>query len=280
MQEAPRSSNSPRPVGWGQRLVRLASDPTARFFAIGALLFVVHRLVTGDERTIVVTPGVKADVERKFRDHQHRAPTPAELQQALGDWKEEEALYREALIEELDRDDPTIRSVLADKMRARAALGVVPRKPSDAEIERFFAAHPELYAGPRRYDYESVTFPKSDADAAEQRAAFERALTEGKDARTLGRPIVGGKPDADTLRRRVGEPLSALIMSLPPGRWERAENDAGLLLVRLKGVESGVLPLAQLRPRVIADLLAAERQQAVDRAAEAVVQRFHFEEPK
>lgn len=280
MQEEPRPSNSPRQVGWGQRLVRLASDPTARFFAIGALLFFVHRLVTGDERTIVVTPGVKADLERKFRDHQRREPTPAELEQALRDWKRDEALYREALIEQLDRDDPTIRTVLADKVRARAALAVPPRQPSEAELERWFASHPELYAAPRRYDYESVAFPKSDADAAEQRAAFERALAEGKDARTLGRPIVGGKLDTEILRQRVGPELSALIMRLAPGRWERSENDASLLLVRLKGVDGGVPPLANVRPRVIADLLAAERQQAVDRATQAVVERFHFEEPK
>jgi len=276
-----RTSNSAAHADWWQRVARVMKDPTARFFAIGALLFVVHRSVAGDERAIVVTPGVKADLQRKFRDHNGRPPTPAELEQALSDWKRDEALYREALLERLDRDDPTIRTVLADKVRARAALTVPARQPSDAELERWLASHPELYEAKRRFDYESVTFPKAEGSPSELRDTYERALSEGKDPRTLGRPIVGGNLNSEILRQRLGPQLSEFVMRLPPGRWERFENESNLLLVRLKGVEGGVLPsLAEVRPRVVADLLAAERQQAVDRAVQAIVERFRFEEPK
>jgi len=174
----------------------------------------------------------------------------------------------------------TIRAVLADKIRTRAALAVSAREPSDAELERWLSSHPELYEIPRRYEYESVSFPRAESSAAELREAYLRALNQGKDARTLGRPIVGGKPTADVLRRRLGPELSALVSGLPPGRWERAENETSLLLVRLKGIEGGLPPLAQVRPRVKDDLLAAERQQAVDRAVQAIVGRYRFEEPQ
>lgn len=275
----PKPSPSGQRHGW-QRWVRFGQDPTARFFAIGALLFVAHRALVGDERAIVVTPGVKADLARKFRDHQGREPTAPELAQALTEWKREEALYREALLEQLDRDDPTIRAVLADKVRARAALSVTAREPSDAELERWLGAHPDLYAVPLRYDYESVTFAKTEGSAAETRDAYQRALGEGKDPRTLGRPIVGGKVPLDILRRRLGPELSEFLIGLPKGRWERFENESSLLLIRLNGTEGGLPPLAEVRARVSGDLLAAERQRAVDRAVQAIVDRYRFEEAK
>jgi hypothetical protein len=278
MQESAAPPEPPAQRGWWRRLSRLAKDPTARFFAIGVLLFVAHRLVGDEERAIVVTPGVRADLERKFRDHNGRTPTAAELTQALSDWKRDEALYREALREQLDRHDPTIRTVLADKMRSRAALAVTPREPSDAELERWLSSHPELYVMPRRYEYESVTFPRAESAARELREAYLRALNEGKDPRTLGRPIVGGRLTADVLRQRLGPELAELISGLPPGRWERAENESSLLLVRLKSIDGGLPTLAELRPRVKDDLLAAERQRAVDRAVQAIVGRYHFEE--
>jgi hypothetical protein len=273
--EPPKSTAQPR---WWTRLAGLMKDPTARFFALGALLFVAHRLVGGEERAIAVTPGVRADLERKFRDHKGQKPTAAELSQALNEWKRDEALYREALREQLDRHDPTIRTVLADKMRARAALAVTPREPSDAELQGWLDSHPALYEMPRRYEYESVAFPKAESSARELRDAYLRALHEGKDPRTLGRPIVGGRLTAEVLRQRLGPALAELISGLPPARWERAENESSLLLVRLKGVQGGLPPLAEVRSRVKDDLLAAERQRAVDRAVQAIVGRYHFEE--
>ena len=67
-----QSTRSSARETFGQRVVRWTRDPTLRFFAIGALLFVVHRVATGDPRVIAVTPGVRADLERRFRDHRGR----------------------------------------------------------------------------------------------------------------------------------------------------------------------------------------------------------------
>ena len=41
---------------------RLLREPTLHFFILGALLFLLHHLIVGDPRTIVVSPGVKAAV--------------------------------------------------------------------------------------------------------------------------------------------------------------------------------------------------------------------------
>src|SRR5262245_48859707 len=113
------------------RLKRLSREPVVHFFVIGVLLFVVHRAVAGNPRVILVSQGVEAELGRRFQDHNHRPPTPAELETALREWKYEEVLYREALREGLDQDDATVRKVLADKLRARLALEVPKHDPTD-----------------------------------------------------------------------------------------------------------------------------------------------------
>src|SRR4051794_3946624 len=90
-------------------LARLFREPTLHFFAIAALVLAGHRFFSGNPRTIAVTPALKADLLRRFHDQLNRPPTSAEADAFLAAWKVDEALYREALREGLDRDDPTVR---------------------------------------------------------------------------------------------------------------------------------------------------------------------------
>ena len=127
-------------AGWKRRLL---TEPAVHFFALGALLFLAHRLFVGTPRTVVVTPGVKADLSRRYQDANGRPPSDAELAAEVQKWKIDEALFREAVRERLDRDDPGIRAILADKMRMRAAFELPKREPTDAELDAWLAAHRE-----------------------------------------------------------------------------------------------------------------------------------------
>jgi hypothetical protein len=270
-----------RPPGaWRHRAAGLLAEPTVRFFIIGALLFVAHRLVAGDPRVIVVTPGVKADLERRFKDHSGRAPTAAETAEQIRGWERDEALYREALRERLDRDDPNIRTILADRMRARAVLALPKREPSQADLDAQLAAHRSEYETPRRYDYETLSFPKSEPGAAEQRDRFDRAIKAGAKPSGLGRPVIGGNLTAVDLTERLGPELAARIQSLPVGQWQRLESADSLLLARVVGVEGGLLPPEELHRRLVADWLFTERQRAVTEAEAAIVARYRFEEDR
>jgi hypothetical protein len=267
------------PRAWRRHAGLLLAEPTVRFFLIAGLLFVAHRLVVGDPRVIVVSPGVKADLERRFRDNNDgRAPSPAELDSAIRTWERDEALYREALRDRLDRDDATIRTVLADRMRARAAAGVSKRDPSAAELDRWLATHRSLYETPRRYDYQVVAFPKSEPRAAEQLEKFDQALKAGANPASPKRPIMGGNLTADELRERLGPALAAHIASLPVGDWQRFEDQDRLLLMRLVAVQGGLLNADELHRRLVSDWSFADKQRAVDEAVQVVVGRYRFEE--
>jgi len=252
-------------------------EPTLHFFVIGACLFALHHWFVGDPRTITVTDAIKAHVARRFTDQYGRAPSDAELSRAMRGWQEEEALYREALRDGLDREDATIRSVLADKVRARAALEVPRREPSQAELEKWLDEHRSLYELPLRYDYEAVTFAKT-RPAEQELASYQQALTAGRNPTELGRPIAGGSLSAAELSAKFGAEFAASAPQPPWGRWQRVDAGAEWLLARVTGVQGGLPSVDELRPQLLTDWSRAEEKRAVDRALAQIVARYRFEE--
>ena len=67
------------PAGW----LWLLREPALQFFALGALLFLAHRLFVGAPRTVVITPGVKADLSRRYQDANGRPPSDAETRTSI-----------------------------------------------------------------------------------------------------------------------------------------------------------------------------------------------------
>lgn len=259
-------------------LRRVWAEPVFRFFLLGAALFVVHRWATGDSRLIVVTDAVKAGLARRFQDHNGRAATPVELEREVAQWRRDEALYREALREGLDRNDATIRAVLADRVRARASLLAPRHDPSPAELDAWLAAHRKSYETPRRTDYETIAFSRDEPRELAELTRYEAALARGVDARTLGRPLVGGNLTGDELAERLGPQLAEEIQRLPIGNWKRLEQADKLLLVRVNAIEGGLPPPDELRKRLIADWTYAREKKIVEEAEQTIVARYRFEE--
>ncbi len=242
-----------------------------------ALLVVVHRLIAGDARTIVVTPGVKEELEQRFRDQNDgRSPTVAELGAAIRDWERDEALYREALREGLDHSDATIRNALADRVRARAARAIEKREPTDEDLDRWLAVHRRQYELELRYDYAVVVFPRSDPESPAEREGDELALMNGADPKVLGRPVAAGKLTANDLGRQFGAEVAAGIKRLPIGGWHRLDGPDDLLLVRVKTVEGGLPRADDLRRRMTADWAAAQEKEVQEQAVQAIVDRYRI----
>lgn len=267
-------TNPPRVLLSTQRWLR---EPLLHFFMIGAVLFVAHAAFVGDERTIRVTSAIRAGIARRFHDQNGRPPSSPELTKALADWKRDEALYREALREGLEREDATVRRVLADKLRARAALQVSIPQPSTEELQRWLEAHPSLYETPLRYDYELFTFAKTAAGERELEQ-YEKALAVGTAAGKPDRPLIGGTLTLSDLRDKFGANFAETIAALAPGRWQRIEGAEQWTLVRVKRTFGGLPSAEELRPRLLADWTRAAERRAVDRAVQQIVDRYHFEE--
>lgn len=263
-----------------QRLLRLVSEPVFHFFVIGLLLFVIHEQLVGDPRTIVIDPAIQSDLARRFRDEYGRPPNQSELERLLNDWKREEALYQEAVLEGLVEQDPTVRQVLVERLRARLLLELPRRDPTRAELEAWRDSHKELYEVPLRYHYEYARFEKSEASAEEELSRFEKAVTSGKDPASLGRVVFGGKLTVTELKEKLGPVAAERIPSLPVGSWHRLEVDDGIWLLRVKEVLGGMPSFEELQPRLVADWRADAEKVALDRAIQGIVERYRFKEER
>lgn len=263
---------------WTRDAMRLLRDPTIHFFILGALIFLVHRSIAGDPRTIVIVPAVRADLARRFQDQWGRQPSQTELDAALQNWKSDEALYRTALGEGLDRDEPMVRTLLIGKLCDRAALQVQIPEPSESELAQWVAQHRDLYESPHVYEHEYVVFPKTAPGALHQREQYERALKAGVAPVTLGLRTVAAKVRREQIEQEFGPELAERICGLPIGDWQSLEDANRLLLVRMIQVEGGMPNLEVIHDRLVMDWKSALRHKAVERATQANIARYRFKE--
>ena len=258
--------------------LRLLREPTLHFFAIAAAALLVQRVVVGDAHTIELTPALKADLARRYHDQMGRPATPAETEAIVANWKAEEALYREALRERLDRDDPTVRNLLVGKMRERLLLQTPMREPSPAELQQFLEQHRADYELPKLYEHEYVVFPKADPGAEELRAKYERQLASGATPASLGLRSTVANVNRERIQQEFGPEVANEVPRLPPGQWRALETSDRLLLVKLNGTQGGLAAPDVLHEQLSAGWKATQAQKIVDQATEAVTRRYRFED--
>ena len=258
--------------------LRLLREPTLHFFVVAAVALLVQRSIVGDARTIELTPALEADLLRRYHDQVGRAATPVEAEAVLANWKAEEALYREALRERLDRDDPTVRNLLINKLRERLLLQTPQREPSEAELQQFLEQHRADYELPLLYEHEYVVFPKQEPGAEQLRAKYERQLAAGATPASLGLRSTVANVNRERIEQEFGPGVADQIRSLPAGQWRELETNDRLLLVKLNGIQGGLAAPAVLHEQLLAGWRASQAQKAVEQATQVVMRRYRFEE--
>ena len=259
-------------------LLRLWREPTLHFFAIAAAALLVQRLIVGDAHTIELTVALKSDLLRRYNDQMGRPATPKEAETIVANWKTEEALYREALSERLDRDDPAVRSLLIGKMRERLLLQTPLREPSKAELAQFLEQHRADYELPLLYEHEYVVFPQQEPAAEQRREKVERQLAAGATPASLGLRSTVANVDRARIEQEFGAVVADQIRAMPVGQWREFETNDRLLLVKMNGTQGGLAPPAELHQQLLAGWKTAMAQKIVAQATEAVVRRYRFEE--
>ena len=259
-------------------LARLLREPTLHFFLLAAALLAGQRLVQGDSRTIVMTPALEADLRRRYQDQIWRPPTSAEADAFVAAWKTDESLYREALWEGIDRDDPTVRNVLISKMRERALLQARIPEPTEAELQQYLAQHRDQYEAPLIYEHEYVIFTKTEPGAEQARAKYERQLNAGATPASLGLRSTAANVNRERIEQEFGPKVADEITGLRRGQWQELEADDRLLLVKLSGVQGGLPPPELLHAELVAGVKAEKEQQVIVQATRAIAARYRFED--
>jgi hypothetical protein len=263
---------------WLLRLVRVLREPTIHFFAIAAAILLTHRLIAGHPRIIVISPALKADLVRRYQDQLSRPPTRAEVDTYMQLWKRDEALYREALREGIDRVDPTVRNILIGKMRDRALFQTATPEPSEADIRQYFEQHRDLFDVPFIYEHEYVVFPKNEPNADKKCAGYERKLKAGATPAALGLRSVAATVNRERIEQEFGPEMADRIVHLPVGQWQPLENQTLLFLVRMIRIQGGLPPPEVLRERLVSSWKATMEQKATERVTQSIVDRYRFQE--
>ncbi len=259
-------------------LERLLREPTVHFFALAVVVLAGHRLVAGDPRTIEITPAMKADLLRRYQDQLSRAPTSAEADAFMTVWKAEEALYREALREGIDRDDVAVRNVLIGKMRERAVLEQRLPEPTEADLKQYLEKHRSDFEAPLIFDHEWIAFPIGEPGVREQREKYIRKLLAGATPAALGLRTMAANVDRHRIEQEFGPDIAQKIVRLPHAKWLELETADRLLLVKMNGIQGGLPEPGMLHDRLVAGWKGEVEQKALAKATRAIVERYRFEE--
>ena len=150
---------------------RLVREPLVHFVLIGAAVFGLYALMTGDDQDeprnkIVVTEGRVQQLAQVFARTWQRPPTREELRGLIDAYIKEEVYYREALKLGLDRDDTLIRRRMQQKMEFVTEPGDELLAADDKELLAFLDSHKSEFRVEPRIAFQQVFFNPEKAGEA------------------------------------------------------------------------------------------------------------------
>jgi hypothetical protein len=268
---------------------RLVREPLFRFLALGAVIFVVYGLRTGNKvpkpAEIVVTQGAIENLVTGFTRTWQRPPNEQELQGLLRDYIRQEAAYREAVVLGLDRDDLVVRRRLQQKLEFLSTELTERAEPSDADLQEFMLTHVEMFKSEPRFSFRQIYFnPQSRGANAHRDAARVRDKLQTADQRSnaanVGDPFLLEQAFDDVslsdVKKTFGERFASDLANVRLGTWQGpVDSGYGTHLVFLNQRSEGHIPsLAEARDQVRREWIDARRREATDKFYQALLSRL------
>ncbi|MEE4175615.1 MAG: peptidyl-prolyl cis-trans isomerase [Xanthomonadales bacterium] len=238
----------------------------------------------GSTRIVITSGQIDAMVARFARTWQ-RPPTEQELKGLIDDYVREEMAAREALSMGLDRDDTIVRRRLRQKLEflAEDAIDVTP--PTDAELQAWLDEHAEAFRIDPEIGFLQVYLnPEkrgpSLEDDAKQVLAQLTAAGASTDIDVVGDSLMLPHEMSLTplgnVSRVFGSQFADAVLALEPGRWSGpVRSGYGFHLVYVTERKEGRTPaLADVRPLVEREFLAARRKSALNAMYEGMLDRY------
>ena len=257
-----------------------AREPLVHFAALGALLYMA--LTWGgstpdpSSRLINVGAAEKESIAQSWAMTMGRAPTDAELDQAIDTYVREEVLYREALRLGLDEGDTVVRRRLVSKMDLSASLAAETAEPSDDTLRAFVEENREDYttqaAANARVTFEQRLF----ASEASARTALASGAGGGK---ATALPSNVSQQSLRDVEARFGQQFAAELDALEPADgWQGpVASGFGWHLVRLTERTLPIPDFEELREIVANDWRSAQIKTRKERAYETLRSAYRIE---
>ena len=263
-------------------------EPLVHFLAIGALLFLVFNWRGGggpSSNRIVITPGQIDSMVAGFVRVWQRPPTDQELKGLVDEYVREEMATRESMALGLDRDDTVIRRRLRQKLEFMAEDTIDATPATDAELQAWLAAHPEMFRTEPQVAFRQVYLSPDRRGAAidaDARTLLARLSAAGPSAAIdrLGDALmlpgdVAGSSRTD-VARQFGDEFADAVLKVEPGHWTGPlRSGYGLHLVFVRERKEGRSPgLAEVRPTVEREFMSDRRKRRLNDMYEEMLKRY------
>lgn len=170
------------------------------------------------------------------------------------------------------------REVLARAYQDQLASQAV--EPSSDEVDRFYDAHPELFAQRRRYALKSTLLEVSAPDAATLQPKIE-ALARAEDLEPLLRGA--GVSASPRMQQRFAEEIPAAVLAklftLQPGQSAVFGREGGVEVLTLLGTEPSPMSMAAARTTITAFLTQERRRTRIDQGMKTLRDAAQIEYP-
>jgi len=272
---------------------RMLREPLLHFLLLGAVLFVAYGMMqtsgNAGPNEIVITQGQIEHLVTGFTRTWQRPPTSEELAGLVHDRVREEVYYREAMAMGLDKDDTVIRRRLRQKMEFVSDDIADQAEPSDAELNAYLQAHPDMFRTEPRFSFSQVYLnpEKHDdhlaADAAQLLTQLNRSETDNDvmaNINMLGDAFMLEHQFTTVRRSEVanlfGEAFAEKLGELTTGQWlGPVKSGYGFHLVLVsERTEGGMPALADVRDTVIREWANARRLQANEKFYQELLQHY------
>ncbi|MBM3115149.1 EpsD family peptidyl-prolyl cis-trans isomerase [Jeongeupia naejangsanensis] len=184
-------------------------------------------------------------------------------QRVLDGLVDQELLVQKAVELKLDRDPDVVQAVEAARRQilARAAaereIGK-PAEPAQAQIDAFYAAHPQLFAERKLYDF-AVFALAANALKPEIEQALQHARNAAETAAVLQQAGVNAQPaESQKAPEQLPLPLLPKVAAMKNGDIIAVPDGDKVLLLQLKGSTPAALQAAEVQGAIKQYLLVEQ----------------------
>jgi hypothetical protein len=268
---------------------RLIHEPFLHFLLLGALIFIVHRVlfkrVDDEPQRIVITRGQITSTVIGFSRTWRRPPTREELEGLIREQMREQVYYHEAVAMGLDQDDPIIRRRLQQKLEFLTDDVTAVAEPTDAELAEYLKTHAGAFRVDRRITFNQVYLdPSKHGERLTQDAnqLLFQLRQQGRDADlySLGDAFLlehrFDAAPATEISKQFGDKFVAKLADVPFGQWfGPVESGYGIHLVFVEQRTEGRLPeLAEIRDAVRRELTNARRLESNEKFFQNLLKHY------
>ena len=261
-------------------------DPLLQFLLAGAVLFILYSAVQSPDRfdpesNEIFLPVVQIElISANFARTWSRPPTTTERENLIDSFIREDIFYREALALGLDKNDPTVRRRMQQKLAFLYDDIYATANPSDQELLDWLEANAGDYVQSSETTFQQIYLGVDQVTASEFAAEIFKALETGQRPAELGEPsLLPKRVIAATnaiVERGFGTQFATELTDTGIGEWAgpiHSTYGAHLVLVEQR-TEARPGNFDDIRDRLSMDFIRARRLESEELRYARMLQRY------